>query len=73
MGLQDLSSLTRDRTYALAAEVQSLTHWTAGGAPGGLSHFLEAWTLQTRGLVSWPLWAERVALIERTCEAVPQA
>ena len=27
-GLQDLGSLTRDQTWAMAVEVQSLDHWT---------------------------------------------
>ena len=32
-GMQDLSSLTRDRTCAPAVEVQSLNHWTTREVP----------------------------------------
>ena len=32
-GLWDLSSLTRDRTWALAVKAQSPNHWTARELP----------------------------------------
>ena len=37
-GIQDLSSLTRDRTHAPAVEAQSVNHWTAREVPS--LHFL---------------------------------
>ena len=36
LGLQDLISLTRDRTHALAVKAQNPNHWNCQGIPSGL-------------------------------------
>ena len=57
LGMQDLSSWTRDGTHAPAVEVRSLNHWTAGEVPR--DGFLTGWgqqeTLSVSVCESWPL------------------